>query len=83
MYKFKVGDLVKGNLDSRYGTTNSYSICKIISIEEDCYNDLRVQVVDHKENKKYIGEGYSVRSCFFSLYRESNNFRRYTYVSSR
>ena len=83
MYKFKIGDLVTGNSESRYAITNSYSICKIISIKEHLYEDLMVQVVHHKESKEYIGEVYSVRSGFFSLYREPNNFRRVMNVPSR
>ena len=83
MYKFKVGDLVTDNLESRYTITNRYSICKIISIREHLYEDLMVQVVHHKESKEFIGEVYSVRSGFFSLYREPNNFRRGMNVPSR
>lgn len=83
MHKFKVGDLVTGTLEAPYVKTDRYSICKIISIEEDFYEDIRVQIVHHKEHKECIGEKYDVSSCFFRLYRESNNFRRYVYDPSR
>lgn len=83
MHKFKVGDLVTGTLEAPYIKTNRYSICKIISIEEDFYEDIRVQIVHHKEYKEYTGEEYVVSSCYFRLYREPNNFRRYMYVPSR
>ena len=83
MHKFKVGDLVTGTLEAPYVKTDRYSICKIISIEEDFYEDIRVQIVHHKKHKEYTGEEYVVSSCFFRLYREPNNFRRYVYGPSR
>lgn len=90
MRKFKVGDLVTGILEAPYVKTDRYSICKIISIEkdvhddiEDLYDDIMVQIVHHKEHKEYTGEEYVVSSCYFRLYREPNNFRRYMYVPSR
>lgn len=83
MHKFKVGDLVTGTLEAPYVKTDRYSICKIISIKEDLYEDIRVQIVHHKEHKEYTGEEYVVCSCFFRLYRKPNNFRRYVYVPSR
>ena len=84
MHKFKVGDLVIGTLGAPYVKTDRYSICKIISIEEeDFYEDIRVQIVHHKEHKEYTGEEYDVSSRYFRLYREPNNFRRYMYVPSR
>ena len=83
MHKFKVGDLVTGTLEAPYVKTDRYSICKIISIEKDFFEDIRVQIVHHKEHKEYTGEEYVVSSCYFRLYREPNNFRRYMYVPSR
>lgn len=83
MHKFKVGDLVTGTLEAPYVKTDRYSICKIISIEEDFFEDIMVQIVHHKEHKEFKGEEYAVSSCYFRLYREPNNFRRYMYVPSR
>ena len=83
MHKFKVGDLVTGILEAPYVKTDRYSICKIISIEKDVHEDIMVQIVHHKEHKEYTGEEYVVSSCYFKLYREPNNFRRYMCVPSR
>ena len=76
MSKFKVGDLVTGKLLSPYGITNEDSICEILSISEPFFDDMRVRLVSHKDYKEELGEEYNVRSCYFNLYKEANNFRR-------
>ena len=76
MSKFRVGDLITGKLKSPYGITNKDSICEILFISENFYEDIRVRLVSHKDYKEELGEEYDVRSCYFNLYKEANNFRR-------
>ena len=76
MSKFKVGDLVTGKPEAPYGVTNKDSICEILSISENFWDDLCVRLVSHKDYKGNLGEEYTVRSCYFNLYKGANNFRR-------
>lgn len=76
MSKFRVGDLVTGKLKTPYGITDKDSICEILSIRENFHGDLSVRLVSHKHYKEGLGEEYTVRSCYFNLYKEKTNFRR-------
>ena len=75
---FKVGDLITGRPEAPYNVTNKDSVCEILSTREGFYDDLLVKVVSHKEYKEYLGEVYGVRSCYFTIHKEKNNFRRGT-----
>ena len=78
MHTFKVGDLITGRPEAPYAITNKESVCEILSTIEGFDGDLSVRVVSHKEYKKDLGKVYDVRSCFFTLHKETNNFRRGT-----
>ena len=78
MSKFKVGDLITGKLGAPYGITTKDSICEILFISGNFDGDIRVRLVSHKDYKEKLGEEYHVRSCYFNLYKEANNFRRMT-----
>ena len=45
--------------------------------------DIRVRLVSHKDYKEELGEEYDVRSCYFNLYKEANNFRRNKCTNSK
>ena len=83
MSKFRVGDLVVGTQNSPYGIANKDSICEILSIREDFYNDLYVRVVSHIYYKETLGEEYTLSSCYFNLYKEKTNFRRNKCTNSK
>ena len=75
MSKFRVGDLITGKLKSPYSITTKDSICEILFISGNFGGDIRVRLVSHKDYKEELGEEYGVRSCYFNLYKEANNFR--------
>ena len=83
MSKFKVGDLITGKLKSPYSTTTKDSICEILFISGNFDGDIRVRLVSHKDYKERLGEEYVVRSCYFNLYKEANNFRRNKCTNSK
>ena len=83
MRKFRVGDLITGKLGAPYIITNKDSICEIVFISEKFDGDIRVRLVSHKDYKEELGEEYEVRSCFFNLYKEANNFRRNKCTNSK
>ena len=76
MHTFKVGDLITGRPEAPYTITNKDSVCEILSTREGFDEDLSVKVVSHKEYKEYLGEVYGVSSCYFTIHRETSNFRR-------
>ena len=76
MYTFKVGDLITGRPGAPYAITNKDSVCEILSTREGFYEDLSVRLVSHKEYKEALGTVYGVSSCFFTIHKETNNFRR-------
>ena len=83
MYTFKVGDLITGRPEARYNITNKDSVCEILATREGFSKDLLVRVVSHKEYKEVLGKVYDVSSCYFTIYKETNNketnnFRRGT-----
>ena len=83
MSKFRVGDLITGKLKSPYSITTKDSICEILFISGNFDGDIRVRLVSHKDYKELLGEEYEVRSCYFNLYREANNFRRSKCTNSK
>ena len=83
MSKFRVGDLITGKLKSPYSITTKDSICEILFISGNFDGDIRVRLVSHKDYKKSLGEEYVVRSCYFNLYKEANNFRRNKCTNSK
>ena len=83
MSKFRVGDLITGKLKSPYTITTKDSICEVLFISGNFDWDIRVRLVSHKDYKKRLGEEYAVRSCYFNLYKEANNFRRNKCTNSK
>ena len=83
MSKFRAGDLITGKLKSPYGITNKDSICEILFISGNFDGDIRVRLVSHKDYRERLGEEYEVRSCYFNLYKEANNFRRNKRTNSK
>ena len=83
MSKFRVGDLITGKLKSPYSVTTKDSICEILFISGNFDGDIRVRLVRHKDYRKEVGEEYVVRSCYFNLYKEANNFRRNKCTNSK
>ena len=83
MSKFRVGDFITGKLKSPYSITDKDSICKILFISGNSDGDIRVRLVSHKDYKELLGEEYDVRSCYFNLYKEANNFRRNKCTNSK
>ena len=79
MYTFKVGDLITGRPGAPYTITDKDSVCEILFTREGSSEDLLVRLVSHKECKEDLGKVYCVRSCYFTIYKETNNFRRVTY----
>ena len=75
---FKVGDLITGRPEAPYNITNKDSVCEILSTREGFSEDLLVRVVSHKEYKEDLGKEYGVCSCYFTIYKKTNNFRRGT-----
>ena len=78
MHTFKVGDLITGRPEAPYAITNKESVCEILSTIEGFDGDLSVRVVSHKKYKEALGEVFEVSSCFFTIHKETNNFRRWT-----
>ena len=78
MYKFKVGDLITGRPEAPYNITTKDFVFEILSTREGFFEDLSVRLVSHKEYKKDLGKVYGVRSCYFTIHKETNNFRRGT-----
>ena len=83
MHTFKVGDLITGRPEAPYNITNKDSVCEILSTREGFSKDLLVRIVSHKEYKEVLGKVYDVSSCYFTIYKETNNketnnFRRGT-----
>ena len=83
MSKFRVGDLITGKLEAPYTITNMDSICEILFISGNLDGDIRVRLVSHKDYREELGEEFGVRSCYFNLYKEANNFRRNKYTNSK
>ena len=83
MSKFRVGDLITGKLKSPYSITTKDSICEILFISGNFDGDIRVRLVSHKDYRERLGEEYAVRSCYFNLYKEANNFRRNKCTNSK
>ena len=83
MSKFRVGDLITGKLKSPYSITTKDSICEILFISGNFDGDILVRLVSHKDDRKSLGEEYDVRSCYFNLYKETNNFRRNKFTNSK
>ena len=73
MHTFKVGDLITGRPEATYEITNKDSVCEILSTREGVYKDLLVRVVSHKKYKEALGKDYGVCSCYFTIYKETNN----------
>ena len=78
MHTFKVGDLITGRPEAPYNITNKDSVCEILSTREGSSEDLLVRLVSHKEYKEALGIVFGVSSCFFTIHKETNNFRRWT-----
>ena len=76
MHTFKVGDLITGRPEAPYNITNKDSVCEILSTREGVYKDLLVRVVSHKKYKEALGKVFIVCSCYFTIHRETSNFRR-------
>ena len=85
MSKFRVGDLITGKLGAPYTITNKDSICEILFIRGNFDGDIRVRLVSHKDYdyREELGEEFDVRSCYFNLYKEPNNFRRNKCTNSK
>ena len=83
MSKFRVGDLITGKLKSPYTITTKDSICEILFISGNFDGDIRVRLVRHKYYREELGEEYAVRSCYFNIYKEANNFRRNKCTNSK
>ena len=83
MSKFRVGDLITGKLEAPYTITNKDSICEILFISGNFYGDICVRLVSHKDYREELGKEYDVRSCYFNLYKETNNFRRNKCTNSK
>ena len=73
---FKVGDLITGRPEAPYNITNKDSVCEILSTREGFDEDLSVRLVSHKKYKEALGIVFGVSSCFFTIHKETNNFRR-------
>ena len=57
---FKKGDIVRGLVDNGYNITNEDMIKgKVISIDED-YDNMTVEILEHKTSPKEIGQTYEV-----------------------
>ena len=78
MYKFKVRDFITGRPEAPYTITTKDSVCEILSTREGFYKDLLVRVVSHKKYKEDLEKEYGVCSCYFTIHKETNNFRRGT-----
>ena len=78
MHTFKVGDLITGRPEAPYNITNKDSVCEILSTREGFDEDLSVRLVSHKKYKEALGIVFGVSSCFFTIHKETNNFRRGT-----
>ena len=84
MYKFKVRDLITGRPEAPYTITTKDSVCEILSTKEGFFCDeLSVRLVSHKKYKEELGKVFIVCSCYFTIYKETNNketnnFRRVT-----
>ena len=83
MSKFRVGDLITGKLGAPYTITTKDSICETLFISGNLNGDIRVRLVSHKDYGKRLGEEYDVRSCYFNIYKEANNFRRNKCTNSK
>ena len=76
MHTFKVGDLITGRPEARYNITNKDSVCEILATREGFSKDLLVRLVSHKKYKEALGIVFEVSSCFFTIHRDTSNFRR-------
>lgn len=70
--EFKVGDLIKGKPGNPYNLTNDKSICKVIGVYRDSYEDLEVKIIEHDTDKSFIGNQYMVESKYFVPYMTHN-----------
>lgn len=71
-HKFKVGDIVKGNLESndRYCITNSnMTRGKVIYVLEN--GDIKIEVLNHKTMPDEVGEKFVCATKYFDLVEES------------
>ena len=65
--KFKVGDIVKGNIhsDFRYEYTTSCCIGEVIEIYEDGL--IMLKIISHERYENQIGSEYAVDEDYFDL----------------
>lgn len=71
-HKFKVGDIVKGNLesDARYNITNSnMTRGKVICVSET--GDITIEILHHKTIPAEVGEKYACVDKYFDLVEEA------------
>ena len=70
--KFKVGDIVKGNIhsDFRYEYTTSCCIGEVIEIYED--GDFLLKIISHERYENEVGSEYAVDEDYFELVMPNN-----------
>ena len=60
---FRVGDIVTGTKEKQYVITNNQGIMRV---EEVCdENIIVVRLLSHETMKDFIGQRFSVESCYF------------------
>lgn len=64
---FKVGDLITGSTDDRYGVTNKNSVCKVIDISPN-RAEIEVEIVIHNTQRRYLRSRYWVLPEYFVKY---------------
>ena len=60
---FRVGDLITGTERKRYVVTNNQGIMRVEEVWDE--NIIVVRLLSHETKKDFIGQRFSVESCYF------------------